>query len=158
MRLGVDSDDAEDIAQETWMRAIEHRSQFIGRGSFDAWLARISRRIWIDQARAERRHAVRMTRFVANGWVETNHIGTDEEAHFAARERLAAILRQEIGVLPPLQRRVATYRWLLGRSIAETACEIGIAEGTVKACLYQVRVKLRSSPVASAYLRAMIAE
>jgi RNA polymerase sigma-70 factor (ECF subfamily) len=144
MRFGVDSDDADDLVQETWLRAIERRSQYIGQGSFAAWLSRICHGLYVDQLRSYQRHRVRLARFSNElCFQEVQGAESDDESHALERAELAARLRAEIAALPSLQRRVATQRWLVGRSVEQTASDLGVATGTVKACLHQARVKLR---------------
>lgn len=45
--------------------------------------------------------------------------------------------------LPPRQRLIGAYRWMLGWSVAATAEYLGVAPGTVKAALHVARETIR---------------
>lgn len=97
VRLGVDADDGDDLAQETWLRAIERRLQYVGRGSFEAWLSRICYGIYLDQMRSQRRHLSRMSRFSYAEYVsELQEVGYDDESRSVDTVELAVRLRAEI--------------------------------------------------------------
>jgi DNA-directed RNA polymerase specialized sigma24 family protein len=57
-------------------------------------------------------------------------------------QRVTDWIDDQIVALPGLERRVATLRWILGRTTDETATEIGVATGTVKSALHRARRKL----------------
>ncbi len=61
---------------------------------------------------------------------------TGRADHLRAREPLAieerSALFEALQALPPMQRKVVVLRHWLGLSVAETAAELGISEGTVK--------------------------
>lgn len=58
-------------------------------------------------------------------------------------EQLHGHVRQAIGTLPSRQAEVVTYRYILGYSTAQTAKLMCVAQGTVKAALYQALHKLQ---------------
>ncbi len=58
--------------------------------------------------------------------------GLDAEAPHGASVEDRSALFDALQALPPMQRRVVVLRHWLGLSVAETAAELGIAQGTVK--------------------------
>src|SRR5262245_3894314 len=54
-----DADEAEDVVQESYVRAFEHLGQFEGRAKFSTWLTRIA----VHEASARRQRRLRLRRF-----------------------------------------------------------------------------------------------
>jgi RNA polymerase sigma-70 factor (ECF subfamily) len=50
--LGADRDAAEDVAQKTWLRALEALDAYDPRGRFRPWLFRTAYRLWVDEKRS----------------------------------------------------------------------------------------------------------
>jgi len=51
-------DDAEDLAQEAWIRAFDHLRQYHGKSSFATWIRRIGRNVALQHIRRGRRQQV----------------------------------------------------------------------------------------------------
>lgn len=138
-------DDVDDLLQETWMRAYAARSRFTNHGSIEGWLWLICHNVCVDWVRSEcRREALAA---YAGSITDTDDVnpGIDETIRQAVRsEELCDWVRNEIAVLPAMQRRAAVCRWLLGQSTDETAVELRVAPGTIKATLYQARRKIHA--------------
>jgi RNA polymerase sigma-70 factor (ECF subfamily) len=132
--LGLTSGDrprAEDIVQETMLRAWRNPAALDGHhGSPRAWLFTVARRIVIDEWRSPRRRVEVVTAEVPE---TSSPDGTDR----ILQSWLVADALQE---LSEDHRRVIVECYYRGRSIAEAAQVLGIAEGTVKSrCHYAVR-------------------
>jgi RNA polymerase sigma-70 factor, ECF subfamily len=128
-----DADDAEDLLQATWIRAYQKRHSYDG-GSFLAWLSVICRNVCITRYRTEHsRHEL-----LRGVEPENRVLGTGEVAADVSR------IAEVIGMLPPRQRDVITYRLIEGYSTRETAQRMDCAEGTVKALLHQAIGTVRS--------------
>jgi len=144
LSLGASADDVDDIVQEAWTRAFERRDRFLGRGSFEGWLWHTCRRLWFDQIRhAHRRQFVLDSVFTMHLLDPSGGSDCDAISIGLARQEITDSIDDGIVNLPGLQRQVATLRWLLGHSTEQTAAELGVAPGTVKAALYRARAKLR---------------
>lgn len=116
---------AEDILQETFVRAWQH-PEALSRGAEQArpWLFTVARRIAIDHFRMQ---AARV-REVADETPEEYATGQDPyEEVLAAHE-----IRLALAELPPHQREVLEQLHLRGRSVADAATALGIPAGTVK--------------------------
>ena len=132
--FAADDDEAKDLLQDVWTRAYAKRASFDGRGSLLGWLLSITRSVCLSARR--RRHP--SPALVAAG---------TEPAHTPLRalERREAAehVRSALLTLTDRQRDVVVLRLLEGRSTRETALELRIAEGTVKATLHQALAALR---------------
>ena len=130
--------DAEDVAQEAFVKAYRSFSQLRDRDRFRAWLVRMTWRLAIDRHRADRRREVR----------ELEHadpvtMPTTAEA-VASRERAAALWRA-IDVLPEKLRVVVVLAGIEGHDLREVARLLELPEGTVKSRLFHARQRLKES-------------
>lgn len=127
--------DAEDVAQEAFVRAHRRFRQLRDRDRFRAWLVRMTWRLAIDHLRGARRRTAR----------EQLHVSlTPEttEAAAAASER-AARLWAAIDALPEKLRLVVVLAAMDGHDIREVARLLDIPEGTVKSRLFSARQQLK---------------
>ena len=127
--------DAEDVAQEAFVRAHRSFRQLRDRERFRAWLVRMTWRLAIDHLRSARRRTLREQLHVQSS---TN--STDD--HAAASER-AAHLWAAIDDLPAKLRIVVVLAAMDGHDIREVAALLDLPEGTVKSRLFMARKKLK---------------
>jgi RNA polymerase sigma-70 factor, ECF subfamily len=126
---------AEDLVQETMLRAWTHRNKVdIQHRSPWAWLATIVRRLAIDahRARRVRPHEVELDDHVA--------LTDSQEADASFNQ---ASVRAAIATLPGPQRQVLTEVYYRDRSVAETAHILQIPPGTVKSRTFYALRALR---------------
>jgi RNA polymerase sigma-70 factor (ECF subfamily) len=138
--LGVlrNRDDAEDVAQEAFLRAYQSFSRLRDRDRFRAWLVRITWRLALDRIRAARRREARETAVMVQ---EMNSPPRTVEDVRAAREfelRLARALDE----LPEKLRVVVLLGAIEGRDTREVGRLLDLPEGTVKSRLFHARKKL----------------
>ena len=119
--------DAEDIAQEAFVKAYRSFSALRNRDRFRAWLVRMTWRLAIDRQRNDRR---REAREIAEPDVAA---GTADD--LIARER-AAQLWAAIDVLPEKLRLVIVLAGIEGHDTEEVARLLGVPRGTVKSRLF----------------------
>lgn len=131
-----DDASAEDLVQETWLRAYRKRESFRAEGSFVGWLLAIARSVALDH---DRKSAVRIKRLAAAPVGPVAEVPAADEA-MQRSDRLRTALAQ----LPPRQRDTVVLRILEDRSIRESAEILGVAEGTVKATLHRAIHNLRT--------------
>ena len=138
--LGVlhNREDAEDVAQEAFVRAYRNFHKLRDRERFRGWLARITWRLAIDRWRDARRRGLR-EEFLA------------QEAPSAAVEDVASShefqrhLARAIESLPAKLRLVLILAAIEGYDLREVALILGLPEGTVKSRLHFARKKLAES-------------
>jgi RNA polymerase sigma-70 factor (ECF subfamily) len=146
--------EAEDVLQDSYVRAFRGHAGFAGRSSIGAWLARIVRNTAIDHLRARRS---RRGAFFLESELPAQH-GTEDSALAAApaQERgcnpelllgdreLRSRLESAIRSLPPAFRSVFILREIQGLSLRETADELGVPVATVKSRDHRARLLLRA--------------
>ena len=133
-RVGIDpSMDAEDVAQETWFRALRGAGGYHPRGEFVAWLYQIARRILGDAAKIRRRSALGHTESGSEEYDPLDAVPDSVEDAADVVER-RDILRRVAGAVEYLDAgQVAVIRGVVeGESLSEIAERLEIPLGTVK--------------------------
>jgi RNA polymerase sigma-70 factor (ECF subfamily) len=129
----ADAGAADEVVQETFIRAWRARSRFDpDLGSLRTWLFAIERRIVIDHARSR---ALRQTSPMPE---ELAQVGDDIEKALVGWQVEEALRR-----LRPEHRQVLVETYYRGRSGREVALELDIPEGTVRSRLFYALQSLR---------------
>jgi RNA polymerase sigma-70 factor, ECF subfamily len=140
-------EDAEDVLQETFLKAYEHLDQFQGQSKFYTWIVRIA----VNQALMKLRRrktdkSVSMDETIDTGEdTVTREIAAwdeDPEQRFS-REELGSILDSAIEGLAPPYRSVFVLRDIDELSTEETAEALGLSVPAVKSRLLRARLQLR---------------
>src|SRR5947207_5423825 len=127
--------DAEDIAQEAFVKAYRAFSQLRDRDRFRAWLVRMTWRLAIDRQRNDRRRMARERMYEPAPTFD----GVDATI---VRERAAQLWRA-IDALPEKLRMVVVLANIEGHDIADVARLLALPPGTVKSRLYLARPRLK---------------
>lgn len=148
-----EASEAEDVLQESYVRAYHRLSSFAGKASLGAWLARIVRNEAIDRLRARRARQGLVTlegdlKNADDSMPSLLEQAPSESPHYSpelsvARDELRAALERAIASLPAQFRSVFMLRAVKGLSINETAQYLEIPVGTVKTRDHRARRLLR---------------
>jgi len=140
------NEDAQDVAQEAFLKAFEHLGEFQGNSRFYTWLVRIAVNQALMKLRKRHNKDVSLDEEIDG---EDNSMpreiedwGPSPEQKFAQSE-LAGILTQVIGELDPSFRVVFQLRDIDELSTEETAEALGLSVPAVKSRLLRARLKLR---------------
>jgi RNA polymerase sigma factor (sigma-70 family) len=148
---GVVDDDAEaqDVVQETYLRAFTNLRAYRGDSALGTWLARIA----INVALTAQRRKGRLVPFEAHTdddapqqpeqampFRQTEDERPDESAH---RKEMRLLLQASIADLPPMYRSVFILRAVEELSVQETAFALGVSEDVVKTRFLRARAMLR---------------
>ena len=152
-------DDAEEMVQETFLRAWRSRGSFEGRSSFRAWLYRIATNACIDDVRRPQRvlpYQLEPASFPASAlparedvpWLQPFPdviLDRFEEPDAVAirRETIELAFLIAIQHLPARQRAVLIFRDVLGWSARETADAVSLSVAAVNSALQRARPVLR---------------
>jgi RNA polymerase sigma-70 factor (ECF subfamily) len=160
-RMTGSYDDAEDLVQETFLRAWRGRDGFEGRAGARTWLYRIATNACVD---FQRRTARRPQRYepvpgMDHGtgepparitWLQPypdDELPTAEEDRpdvaAVSRETLELVFLAALQHLPPRQRAVLILRDVLGLTAAETAGLLGLTVASANSALQRARPTLR---------------
>jgi RNA polymerase sigma-70 factor, ECF subfamily len=148
LRLVGDPGQAEEIAQETFVKAFRSLGDFRGESSFGTWLVQIGIYAARDQVRAARRRPTVSLDVVRGGAdgppleIPDPSPAADPEAGLEAEER-RRIMRRAIATLPPEYREVLVLKHLEGWAYAQIAVVTGASIGTLKVRCFRARELLR---------------
>jgi RNA polymerase sigma-70 factor, ECF subfamily len=139
--------DAEDVLQESLMRAFVHLHTYECRASFSTWLTRIAINTALMLLRKKKgvlRSAIDSTLddFAQSEKWELRDHRDNPEQHFARQER-ASMIRGAMLRLRPESRRVLELQQAGELSTKEIAQSLGISEPAVKSRLLRARIALR---------------
>jgi RNA polymerase sigma-70 factor, ECF subfamily len=141
--------DAEDIAQEVFIKVYRSLDRFRQDAQLTSWLYRIVMNACIDH---RRRHLPTAAAPFGEG-AEQRLLNTPEEApdpeDRAYGRELGQVLECEISRLPDGQRIVFIMRHHQGLKLAEIADALGLAEGTVKRQLHAAVHRMRGALTAA---------
>ena len=130
---------AEDLTQETFLRAVENGHSFRGEGEVTNWLYRIATNLFRDYLRTR-------TGKTQDSWED----GEEPEVaqipsadppvlHLLERQEVTQCVRDCITALPALYRAVLLLYAIEGKSVEETAVILGCRKDAVKVRLHRAR-------------------
>lgn len=129
----VAGSDADDLAQEAFVRAWTRAADFRGEGSYAAWITGIGWRLFLDQRRTQRR---RETLVVGEDGITSVDPRHASDAAIDADRLLAALSVQE--------RAALTLCFGHGWSHGEAARIMGVPLGTLKSLVLRGRAKAQT--------------
>jgi RNA polymerase sigma-70 factor (ECF subfamily) len=137
--------DAEDIAQEVFIKVYRSLDRFRQDAQLTSWMYRIVMNACIDHRRRQRLAvAAPFGEEAEQRMLNTPEERPDPEERAYAGE-LGQVLESEIGRLPNGQRVVFVMRHHQGMKLSEIAEALGLAEGTVKRQLHAAVHRLRQA-------------
>lgn len=130
---------AEEILQDTFVRAYRHRANlWVGRSPLP-WLNRVALNLCYTRL-GRRRLPTRVMDDVVSDTLRDHALGPDE---WAEQQELCQAVRSGIAALRPKHRSVVALYYLDGLSLQETAEALGVRLGTVKSRLHYALDTLR---------------
>jgi len=149
-RLAGSPELAEELAQETFVRAFEHLDEFRGEAGFRTWLVQIA----INLVRDRRRRSRRSPAMISLEELRARSRGHDDPperrpsvepiARLAQRE-ISARLERELDRLPADYREAFVLKHVEGLSYEEIARVTGQTVGCLKVRVHRARTRLRQA-------------
>jgi RNA polymerase sigma-70 factor, ECF subfamily len=155
-RMTGNEQDAEDLVQETFLKAYKQLHRFDGRSAFGTWLYRIAANCSLDLIRARKNR--REQQASASGensgekrdWLE--HVAAPDPSpeRLARSGQVASLLKPALEQLTDLERTAFVLRHYEGCGIAEIASALGVETNAAKHSVFRAVQKLRRAlePVA----------
>jgi RNA polymerase sigma-70 factor (ECF subfamily) len=132
--------DAEEVAQDAFVRAWRALPRFRGDSAFSSWLYRIVARQAFDRSAVLKSRRSREAGIEGVEDLPAGSGGADDEALGRARQ-----LERLVAALPETQRIVVTLFYFQDRSVEEVAGTLRMPENTVKTHLNRARAALRAA-------------
>ena len=144
VRMVRDPARAEELAQDTFVKAFRALHTYDVQRKFSAWLLTIAHHVAIDELRKGRLMTQSLDEMTQDGPERRELIDTKSAtpAAIAERTELATALRTAIGRLRPDYREVITLRYERELDYDEIAEITGLPMGTVKSSLHRARKEL----------------
>jgi len=136
-RMTGNRDDALDITQETFVRAMENIRRFKGKASISTWLYSIAANLSRDFLRKNKNC---VTVSLEEDWNPESGQSVLEDLDNSERRLL---VRKAIIALPPKMRAAFILRYDKSLSISEIAAILHKSEGTIKAQLHEAVKRIR---------------
>lgn len=141
------AEDAEDVLQETFLKAYEHLDEFRGDSKFYTWLVRIA----VNQALMKLRKRKSDRSISLDESFDTGEdvvvreiaVWSGDPEQLYSQEELRNILSSAIDSLPPVFRAVFALRDIEELSTEETAEILNLSVPAVKSRLLRARLRLR---------------
>jgi RNA polymerase sigma-70 factor (ECF subfamily) len=153
--------EAEELVQETLLRAWQRRATYAGRGPLRAWLYKIATNLCLDSLARRPRRSLPVARQSPNDrddpippaitepiWLEPfpdELLAPDElgpEARYSLQESVTLAFMTALHLLTPRQRAVLILSDVLDWPAAETAELLGVSVPAVKSALHRARATL----------------
>jgi RNA polymerase sigma-70 factor (ECF subfamily) len=139
-KLLIEQSDAEDAAQEAFLRAWLARDRYSPARPFWPWLSTIARRVCVDRRRRSMREEARQAALASDG----EPLERPLEHVFELGEDLKLVFRAIDG-LRPAERRALVLREIYGWSYQQIATVEGVTVDAIRGSLKRARASLRRS-------------
>jgi len=151
-RMVRDRETAEELAQDTFLKALNHIDRYRADFKLSSWLFKIGNNVAIDHLR-KRRLATVSVSGAPNASTEAEVEATSFEIASQAPSALDQLESRELGsaiekaiaALRPEYRSCILMRHVEGRSYEEIATTLDLPLGTVKTYIHRARLELRRS-------------
>ncbi len=151
-RMVRDSAAAEDLAQDSFIKVLNHLDKYRPEFKFSSWLFKIANNVAIDFLRRRQLDTISIDgspHASTASEVEATSFELSDDAEspldeLASRE-LGAIIEQAIAKLRPEYRNCIMLRHVEGRSYEEIAATLDLPLGTVKTYIHRARHQLREA-------------
>lgn len=145
-RITGNAQDAEDVVQETFLKAYRQLGRFEERASFGTWLHRIAWNCSVDllRSRPRREQAEEMDTLdqLGSQATPTSATGASPERLMASAQ-VADRVKEAMARLSPLERAAFVMRHYEGRSIDEISRALEIRENAAKHSIFRAVRKMR---------------
>ncbi|MEE8577215.1 MAG: sigma-70 family RNA polymerase sigma factor, partial [candidate division Zixibacteria bacterium] len=137
MKLVGNSDDADDIVQETYLKAIDKIEQFRSEASFSTWLTTIAlnlaRAMYARNKQAPLKSIEEYLPVDPNESHQSFSLFDWRDPHAALEDKeLAELVKEGLKMLPDKYREAFLLRYVSEMSVKEIAVEIGESVAAVK--------------------------
>lgn len=134
--------DAEDLADETLLRALDAVDEFRGEAALSTWLHRIALNLACD---LQRRHERSPVHCAGHGADLPDVVVDSVDAEVLERQQMSCCVQSLLAKLPAPQRQVLAQADMLDRTAPEIARDSGITTGNVKIRLHRARRAMQAA-------------
>jgi RNA polymerase sigma-70 factor (ECF subfamily) len=139
LKVVRNKEDAEELAQDVFLKVFKHLGGFKGDSSFSTWIYRIAYNTAISYTRKKKQEWLAIEEAVII------NVSEEEVADALGQTdstRQMEILDNALGQLPPGERAMIHFFYMEGKSMEEIASVTGLSVSNVKTKLHRIRKKL----------------
>ena len=129
---------AEDLMQETYLRAFSSLPTYEGRSPARMWLLAIAKRVAADHLRAHKRRPVTSQ---AEDWIAA----AEQQGAYTPDHGRLVVLRRLVNELEPERREAFVMTQVMGLSYADAAEVCDCAVGTIRSRVFRAREDLTAA-------------
>jgi len=144
-RMTGNEQDAEDIVQESFLRAYKQLGRFEARANFGTWIYRITANCCVDLMRSRQSRRDQSHGESLDAAEELPPAGVPGPERLAASAEIERRVQTALGELSPLERAAFTLRHYEGRSIDEISSVLGLGTSAAKHSVFRAVKKLRTA-------------
>ena len=130
-------DEADDLAQECFLRAWDKLQTYSGKGSFIGWLLKVAYTTFLQSKRKSKRYAEVLD--------EAGHVADLESRSYTEDAQEVSDLDKLLAVLTEEERAIMVMSYACGLSHREIGDATGLPIGTVKSIIFRGKEKIRTS-------------
>jgi RNA polymerase sigma-70 factor, ECF subfamily len=145
-RMTGNEQDAEDVVQESFLRAFRQIQSFDGRSAFGTWLYRIAANCSLDLLRARKLREDRRvspTEEESFGWLENVATSAPSPERLTQSGQIASLLRPALAQLSDMERTAFILRHYEGCDIDQISQVLGVKANAAKHTVFRAVQKLR---------------
>ena len=136
-KLTGDAVAADDLAQDSFIRAWDKLTTYSGRGTFIGWLLKVAYTTFLQSKRKSKRYAEIL--------VEAGHVADAESRSYVVPSDEVTDLDKLLAVLTEEERAVMVMSYACGLSHREISEATDQPVGTVKSIIFRGKEKIRDS-------------
>jgi len=145
-RMTGNESDAEDVVQETFLRAFKQIKHFDGRSSFSTWLYRICSNCALDLIRARKtreRQREPLDDEKTPSWIDRIAAREPDPERLTHSGQITRLLKPALDQLSEMERVAFTLRHFEGCNVEEIARTLGVQQNAAKHSVFRAVQKLR---------------
>lgn len=136
-KLSSDMSAADDLAQDSFMRAWDKLHTFSGSGSFIGWLLKIAYTTFLQSKRKSKRYAEILE--------QVGHVNDAESRSYTSQADEVSDLDRFLAVLSEEERAIMIMSYACGLSHREISNTMSMPVGSVKSVIFRGKEKIRTS-------------
>jgi len=144
-RMTGNEQDAEDVVQESFLKAYRQLDRFESRANFGTWLYRIVANCSVDLMRAKQARHDQTRSESLDEVIEMASVSTAGPERLAESAEIQRRVAEALGGLSPLERAAFTLRHYEGRTIEEISSTLGLGTSAAKHSVFRAVKKLRAA-------------
>jgi RNA polymerase sigma-70 factor, ECF subfamily len=142
-RMTGNEQDAEDVVQESFLRAYRQLGRFESRANFGTWLYRITANCSVDLMRSKQARHDQTRKDSLDDAMELSSPNEASPERLAESAQINQRVQDALAGLSPLERAAFTLRHYEGRSIDEISKALGLGTSAAKHSVFRAVKKLR---------------